>query len=327
MFPDGPAARKLRTVPIPTSVRSRAEALLRPRFLAEVRRHRGVARASAALLVVAMSSCTGSLSERSVAELSGEVPIGHGVSRVRIVLEDGTVGVDSGPDRVVGYRGGVRRAADTAGELARLEQIPLELTAAVDPRDPSVLVVRGPMRGETGPAGVFAFELGIRVPPDVALEVRILGNGNVTVANRLAPADVETGRGDLRFPGCRGGVRARTGRGNVIAFDHHGDLDVLTKVGDMQAFVVEPGEHLRLVTGQGTVQCHVPPKLDFELDARAETGRAVAEAFDLASAKVGDYGAVLTGVQGTGRTKIVLRTGSGHLSLSPHREPDAGSAK
>jgi len=282
---------------------------------------------AAILLCLATVACTGGLSHRSVAELAGELPVSQVVTRVRIELQDGTIGIDSGAAGVVDYRGGVRRAADSAEELARLEQIPLQLMAAPDPADPTVMVVRGPLRDEIGPASVFAFELGIHVPPGIALEVRILGNGNVTVANREAPTDVETGRGDLRFPGCRGGLRARTGRGNVIAFEHHGDIDILTKVGDMQAFVPEPGEHLRLVTGQGTVQCHVPAGLDFELDARAETGRAVAEAFDLKSEMVGEFGAVLTGVRGTGRTKIVLRTGSGHLSLSPHRPPADGADK
>lgn len=278
---------------------------------------RPVAPAGAGILLLAMAACGGGLSYRSVAELSGEVPIGQGVTRVRIEVQDGTIGVDSGTARVVEYRGGVRRAGDTAADLSRLEQIPLQLTASVDPADPSVLVVRGPMRDETGPEGVFAFELGIRVPPDVALELRILSNGDATVANRQAPTDVSTGRGDLRFPACSGGLRAKTGRGNVIVYDHRGDLDIVTKVGNMQAFVVEPGERIRLGTGEGTVQCHVPAGLDFELDARAETGKAVADGFGLESQSVGEYGAVLTGLRGTGRTKIVLRTGSGHLSLSP----------
>ena len=243
---------------------------------------------------------------------------------MRIELQDGTIGIDAGPAGALDYRGGVRRAADTAEELARLEQIPLELVASVDPKDPTVMVVRGPMRDETGPAGVFAFELGIHVPPDIPLEVRIRANGDITIANRRAATDAETGRGDLRFPACSGGLRARTGRGNVIAYEHRGDLDILTKVGDMQVFVPEPGERIRLVTGQGTVQCFVPVALDFELDARAETGRAAAKAFGLESETVGEYGAVLMGVRGTGRTKIVLRTGSGHLSLSPHKAVPSG---
>jgi hypothetical protein len=267
--------------------------------------------------LVLLAACDGSLSHRSVADLSGQLPIGQAITRVRIELQDGRVDVDSGGERVVAYRGGVRRAADTETELAHLEQVPLRLTATIDSADPSLLVVRGPMRDEVGSTGVFAFELGIHVPPEILLEVHVRGNGNINVKNRRAATDVRTARGDLRLEQCIGSLRGRTGRGNVIVNDHRGDLDIVAKVGNMQAFVDEPGEHIRLVTGEGTVQCHVPDELDFQLDARAETGKAVASGFGLKSETVDKYGAVLTGAQGSGRTKIVLRTGSGHLSLSP----------
>lgn len=262
-------------------------------------------------------ACTGGLSERSYADVAGQVPIRQEVTRVRIEVQDGRIQVDHGDAREVAYRGGVRRAADTRSDLDRLEQLPLELTAAPDATDPTVLVLRGPVRGGGDPPGVFAYELGVHVPGDLALEVHVLDNGEVTVVNRRAATEVVTGRGDLRFDSCHGELRARTGRGNVIVNEHRGDLDVLAKVGNMQAFVAAPGQQLRLTTGEGTVQCHVPRQLDFEIDARAETGKISATAFALASESVGRFGAVLTGARGTGRTKIVLRTGAGHLSLSP----------
>ncbi|MBX3463674.1 MAG: hypothetical protein KF830_10910 [Planctomycetes bacterium] len=246
------------------------------------------------------------------------MPIGQDIQRIRLEVADGTVGVAAGTERTFACRGGVRRAADSAADLARLERVSLAFLAAPDPAAPTTLVVRAPRRAADDPPGVFSLELGIHLPADLPLEVRIQGNGHVTVGNRLAETVVETGRGDLRFEACAGGVRARTGRGMVIAFEHRGDLDVVSKVGDMQAFVREPGERIRLATGQGTVQCHVPAEADFEVDARAETGR-VGNGFGLPSETVGRFGAVLAGVRGSGRTKIVLRTGSGHLSLSPHR--------
>ena len=144
----------------------------------------------------------------------------------------------------------------------------------------------------------------------------ITGSGHVTIANRTASTDVQTGRGDLRFEHCACRVKARTGRGMVIAFDHRGDLDIHTMVGDMQAFVREPGDLIRLVTGQGTVQCHVPSTIEFDLDARAEIGD-IGNGFGLQVEKVLDYGRVLIGKRGSIRTKVVLRIGSGHLSIAP----------
>ncbi|HEX5054324.1 MAG TPA: hypothetical protein VFZ65_21275 [Planctomycetota bacterium] len=263
-----------------------------------------------------VSACDGSLSHRSVAEMSGTVTIEHDVERVRVEVQNGTVGVDSGTGRVIQFAGGVRRAADTASELARIEQIPVTFTAAPDPVDPHVLVLRGPAIPAGGPLGILGVEVGIRMPADIALEIAVAGSGHITVANRTAPTRAETGRGDLRFERCAGGVRARTGRGNVIAVDHIGDLDIQTTVGGMQAFVREPGALIRLVTGQGTVQCHVPAATGFDLDARTEEGR-IRNGFGLTAETVREYGAALVAKVGSARTAIVLRTGSGHLSLAP----------
>jgi hypothetical protein len=215
------------------------------------------------------------------------------------------------------YGGGVRRAADTAEDLARIETIPLTLTAAVDPSSPSTLVVRAPSL-PPGQPGVLAVELGVRLPPSLRLEVEIAGSGHVTVAERTGPTQVATGRGDLRFEHCAGPLKARTGRGNVIVIDHRSDLDVHTMVGDMQAFVKEPGAQLRLVTGQGTVQCYVPHEAGFVVEARAAIGH-IKNAFGLPVETVQRYGAAMVGRHGDGRTQLVLNTGSGHLSLQAKR--------
>ena len=125
---------------------------------------------------------------------------------------------------------------------------------------------------------------------------------------------VRTGRGDLVFGDCRD-VTASTGRGNVIAYDHRGALDVHTKTGDMQALIPAPSRLIELVTGQGNVQLQLPEATGFEVDARAETGK-IGNSFGLESRRVGDYGAALVGRRGDGAVRIVLRTGSGHLALS-----------
>jgi hypothetical protein len=264
------------------------------------------------LLALAGPGC----SHRSTAEMAGELPISHEITRIRIEIQNGTVGVRAHDARTVAFAGGVRRGADSAAELAELERIPIPLAAAPDPLDPRTMVVRGPALQPGGVQGVLGVEVGIRLPADLPLEIVIAGSGHVTAADRRASTSVETGRGDLRFAACAGGVKARTGRGNVIAYDHRGDLDIQTKVGDMQAFVREPGTQLVLVTGQGTVQCHVPPTIGFDLDARAQIGR-IGNGFGLTAETVLKYGAALVAKRGDARTRIVLRTGSGHLSIAP----------
>lgn len=266
------------------------------------------------------AACGGGLSHRSVAEATSEIAIDAAVRKIRIEIESGTVEIGPSDDasigRVVVCRGGVRRAADTAEGLAQIEQVPIELAAA-PAADATLLCLRAP-HVPSGVAGVLGFEARILLPADFPLEVVASGSCHVTVSDRRAVTEVQTARGDLRFERCSGGVKARTGRGMVIAFGHRGDLDIHTMVGDMQAFVVEPGRVLRLATGQGTVQCHVPDSLAFAVDARAEIGK-IGNGFGLPVERVGDYGAALVGRRGAGGTDIVLRTGSGHLSLTPRK--------
>jgi hypothetical protein len=255
----------------------------------------------------------GELSHRSVAEMAMAVPFGQETERVRIEIESGTVGVGPGTADEAACSIGVRRAANTAEDLARIEQVPFQLEPVDDPARPRTLVLRGP-KLPAGLSGILSLELTVRLPVRIPVEVVITGSGHITVGEWRAQLDVATGRGDLRFERCHGGVLARTGRGMVIAFDHRGDLDVLTQVGDMQALVAAPGKKLRLVTGQGNVQCAVPPDTAFDLDARSEEGRVGAD-FGLAATKVGEFGAALAARQGAATTEVVLRTGKGFVSF------------
>lgn len=268
-------------------------------------------------LLLATAACGGNLGHRSLIETSGRVPLAADVRRVRFEIDNGTLGFDVAPAREVAYAGGVRRAADTEAGLAQLEQVPPGFAAAADPERPDTLVLRGPSLPD-GIGALLGVEMGIHLPADVELEVRVQGSGHVTVVNRGAAIRVDTGRGDLRFDNCNGALRAKTGRGHVIVVDHRGDVDVHTMIGDMQVFVREPGAQLRLTTGQGTVQCHVPAETAFDLDARAEVGR-IGSSFGLPVEKVGTYGSAMVGQRGAATTKLVLRTGSGHLSLQSKR--------
>jgi hypothetical protein len=261
-----------------------------------------------------LAACGAGQSHRSTANVKGSQPILAGIQRIRIEVENGTVGVAPGAERVVRWAGGVRRAADSAAELAVLETLGGDLVPVVNPAEPDLLLLRGP-RLPDGANGLLGFELGVHVPADLPLELVVLGSGHLTASARQAPTRATTGRGDLRFEGCAGGVTAKTGRGHVIAFEHRGDIDIHTMVGDMQVFVREPGSRIRLVTGRGNVQCHVPPEAGFVLDARAESG-VCHNGFGLTTEKVGAYGGVMVGRQGAGDTKVVLRTAEGHLSMT-----------
>lgn len=273
-----------------------------------------------ALLGLASAACGGGLGHRSVAEFRGSAQLGPGVRKVVLDFENGTIGVapsaDPGAPPQVESWGGARRAADTAEMLARIEQVPLTLEVDDDSGQGEVLRLRAP-RLPAATEGVIGVELSLRMPAGIELEIEISGSGHVTLGDREGRSVVRTGRGDLRFENCRGAVEARTGQGNVIAFGQWGDLDLRTMEGDMQAFVPRPGRVLRLWTGRGTVQCHVPPGLQFDLDARAEVGR-IGSDFGLTATKVGDYGAALAARRGEAATEVVLRTGSGHLSFQAH---------
>lgn len=274
---------------------------------------------SAVVIAFLASGCGGPLGHRSTAEFAGDLVIPDGIAKIRVEVPIGTVGVVLGAGRTIRYQGGVRRAADSATNLANLEAIVLQFVATPDPTDATVLVVRAPGIPAGQPPGVFGLEIGLFLPADLPLEVVVAGNGHVTMADRTAPTRVRTGRGDLRFERCKADVAARTGTGNVIAFDQAGDVDLETGLGDMQVFVQQPARSITLVTGQGTVQCHVPPTCGFVVDAVASVGK-IGNGFGLDAEQKG-YSAELRGAQGDGAVKIVLRTGSGHLSLSPKRWP------
>lgn len=265
-------------------------------------------------LVAAATLALAGCANRSVAEFQGTLAIPPGTKTVRFEIDNGTIGLRAHTEATVAYAGGVRREGATAAALAAIEAVGLELSGAPDPKDPSVLVVRAPSV-PPGTDGMLAVELGIRLPASMAVDIAIAHNGHVSAAERTGPLTAATGRGDLRFEACEGAIRARTGRGNVIAYDHDGDLDVASGSGDMQVFVKKPGDLVRLITGEGTVQCFLPPLAGFRVDARAEVGKC-GSSFGIPVEHPSEFSASMAGRHGDGRTQVVMRTGKGHLALT-----------
>jgi hypothetical protein len=274
---------------------------------------------------VLLAGCT----HRSVAGIEGQVVVPEAVTEVLLQLEDGslkllapgaldrsgTTAPSASGERVIRWRGGIRRGAGSEQELRQLEGVPVEVASEVREGEPHRLVLQAPQRpAGMAPDSILGVEMVMELPVDLVLDVRIRGSGHVTVEDRQADIRVDTGRGDLKVSRCRGSLRMQTGTGMTIVYEHCGDVDVRAMVGDMQAFIREPADTIRLVTGQGNVQCLVPPTAGFRVDARTETGK-VANGFGIPNERDG-YSSRILGERGDARTEILLRSSSGHLSLS-----------
>jgi hypothetical protein len=270
-------------------------------------------------LLLVLPAC----SHRSMAEMKGELALPEGVRTARVVVQNGSVAVKAGTERKIRYSGGIRRSGATAEILARLEQVPNLLSASADPADPTLLVITAPAIPADADAmrSILGCEFTLVLPAEIEVDVQVvgipggIGSGHLVVSDRRADVRMSTGRGDMRLENCRGSARLRTGGGMSIVIGHEGNLDLQSRGGDIQAFLRQAADDILLATGQGNVQCHVPRETGFRLDARTEMGK-LANGFGLPMERVQDYGGVMRGTHGDGRTRIVLRSASGHLSMT-----------
>jgi len=271
---------------------------------------------------VLFAGCSGGLGHRSIADLTGRLPLPPGVHRVRLEAQAGIFEIVAGSDPAVVYSGELRRAADTAEDLQGLESVPTALVAAPDPKDAGTLVVRTPAMPPQVRMQhcVLATEVKVWLPAALEVEVLVTGGGQVTVADRTGDVQLRSGHGDLQLTGCSGAAKLHSGGGSVLVYRHHGDLEVDTMVGDVQVWMQAAGRKLILVTGSGNIQCRIPWACGFQLDARTMEGRVVAKDFGLEARAQGAHGAVMRGTHGDGMTELVLHTGAGYVSVSPHVE-------
>jgi hypothetical protein len=257
-------------------------------------------------------------SHRSIVGIEGSIPVPPDVRAIVFTMQNGILDLvcDAGPS--VRYEGQLRRSGDTQELLATVEQIPAVFTAARAPEHPDILIITLPGVGDALRGRAFvATEAVVHMPATLETTVTVAGSGQLKIEDLHAPLHLTTPRGDLTAMRCSGPAQLRTDRGNTLVYDHRGDIDVEAMVGDMQVFVREPGKRIRLVTGEGNVQCFVPPDTGFRLDARAKTGK-VANGFGMPLVRDG-YTSSMVGDRGDLRTSIVLRAETGHLSLSHKR--------
>jgi hypothetical protein len=226
--------------------------------------------AAGVLLAALLAAC----SHRSIIQMGGAVPVPAGVREVVFTMQNGLLTLVGDAGDSLRYEGLLKRSGDTQELLATVEQIPGVFTAERAPEHPDILIVTLPRVGDALLGhGFVAAKVVVHMPAALETTVTVAGSGQLNVEDLHAPLHLTTLRGDLSVLRCSGPAQLKTDRGNTLVNEHRGDIDVETKAGDILAFVREPGKHIRLVTGEGTVQCFVPPDTGFRLDARATTGK------------------------------------------------------
>lgn len=269
------------------------------------------------MALAAMAACGGPFSQRDARDASGSLPLAATTRSLCLLVDTGSFEVRTHSEGALRYQGVIRRAAGTEADLERLLGQEARVAASADAEDPTRLRLSLP----TLPAGfdqqqaMVVCEFVIWLPADVAVDLETTGSGRLGAEERRAPVRLWTRRGDLRLARCQGPAVLHTGSGNTLVDNHRGDLEVDAAMGEIQALVREAGTSLKLVTGLGNVTCHLPPDAGFVADMRTDKGK-VASAFGLASRRVQDFGAVMEGSHGNGRTRIVMRSGGGLLALN-----------
>jgi hypothetical protein len=266
------------------------------------------------MALAVLASCGGT--HRDIEKVAGRIPLPANVRSVRLAVGTGSFEVRTHTDPELRYEGLVRRAAGSEEDLQRL--LSLRQTVTVEAAaETGLLLVHPPdlPAGFEARDAMVASELAIWLPADVAVDIEVSGSGRLAAGERRAPVRLATHRGELSLSHCEGPAQLRTGSGATLVDWHRGDLAVEAAMGDIQAFVREPGSSIKLVTGLGNVMCFLPPDAGFEADVRTDKGK-VANAFGLPVERVQDFGAAMSGRHGNGRTRIVMRSGGGLLALN-----------
>lgn len=261
----------------------------------------------------------------SLAGCSGVTPfVGKRTEFDRTLTLDGatTLSVDAlvgdvsvvGEDREDVALHGVKQASSVGVDLSKLR---LEVR-----RDGDRLDVRGSYDGEEPLfGGTPTMDLSLRVPRSVALERVETTIGGVDVRDVVGDVTVESGTGDVSLRDVDGTVAARSSTGDVSLRRVRAVGDVSASTGDLDLRVPAIDGDARFESSTGDVVAALSPGLDADLVARANTGDVSVEGLPLSVANAAeDYGSEsVTGTLGDGGPRLVVKTGTGDVSLSALR--------
>lgn len=271
-------------------------------------------RTSLLFLLVLVTSCRGHYAHRIEGRATGTVAVKPGTIRILLENHAGYLSVEPAADDRISFEAATLKAADTEAELAGLASIDLQLTEQPTERSGEMrLVVPGLPKGADQLTNQVVFKGVIRIPPSLALCARI-GLGQLSARGITGEIDLETGVGDVVLKNCRGNARLRTGKGQIIVDAHKGALDAETASGTMLVFVSELGQKgMRLVSGAGGIQAHLPRDAAFALDLRVYEGKY--DCTWMFPVERRDGGIFAKGVVGKGVVPVFISSRTGSVSL------------
>ena len=263
---------------------------------------------------LALLSCDGHYRLRDAKRVSSTLLIPAATTEVRLEVPAGSVSIEPSPGNDIVYEAEVQRSADTAEDLETLKAL-----------EPGLRIVPGPQAGRmrvvaaTLPAGLdphttwLSYRMLVKIPKTLRVDL-VIGDGNASVIGMQSGAGVETGRGILLLKQCSGDSRMRSGKGDLTVDSHMGALDAETGAGKIVAFVDALGaKGLRLVSGSGGIQAHLPRESAFTLDMRAPEGKVDATwQFPIRREHGGVF---MSGTVGVGGPLVYIESLAGSVSL------------
>lgn len=250
-------------------------------------------------------ACDGHYGQRDTKRLTGSLALPPGATSVRLEVPAGSVSIEPGAGRELTFEVEVQRSADSSADLEKLKALEPgpTLAASKDPTIARVVVATLP-QGLDPKTAWLAYRMLVRLPATLRVEL-VMGEGHSSIIGMQSGASVETGRGILLLKQCRGDSRMRTGKGDLTIDAHQGSLDAETAAGKIVAFVDELGSKgMRLVSGSGGIQAHLPREAAFSLDMRAPEGKL--DATWLFPIRREHGGVFMSGTVGNGDRKSVV---------------------
>lgn len=266
------------------------------------------------LTLVLVTSCDGHYGQRDAKQIDGVVSLPAGMTAVRITVPSGNVSVEPSADERISYEAEVQRSADTAEQLAALVAIEPRLRATTGTVPGQLEITGATLPKELDPRQAWiSYRMLVKVPKSLRVEL-VLGDGHGSIIGMQGGASIETGHGILLLKRCLGDARLRSGKGDLTIDSHRGGIDAETGTGKIVAFVDEVREKgVRLVSGNGGIQAHLPRDAAFTLDMRAPEGKL--DATWQLPIKREHGGVFMAGAVGGGGPLVYIESLTGSVSL------------